>query len=1786
MLNIEGYEVKEKIHFNSEIEIYRALDATDNKPVIIKSISITNEFHPSVLNLKNEYETLKYLSSNQMLQVYKFQKHSRGYYLTYEDNQGVSLKEFAHGEKISLDEFYKIAIKMSEILSEVHRKKVIHKDIKPENIIIRENPFDLKIIDFGISTRLSKEETKWFPAHVLEGSLHYISPEQTGRMNRSVDYRSDFYSLGITFYELVTGSLPFVTNDLLELIHCHLAKTPPMAHEVNPGIPVSLSQIIDKLTSKTAENRYQTALGLKLDLEKSRNLYEQGKLQESFPLGSTDISNEFKIPQKLYGRELDIITLIENFVEVHETGKSKIALISGYSGVGKSSLVKEINKPITASRGYFLNGKYDQYNRNLPFSAIIQVFTNLIRIILTETPENIDRWKIQILNALGPNGRVITDVIPELEFIIGEQPPAPELGSQENSNRFYLVFQNFIKVFCSFEHPLAIFLDDLQWADSASLNLIKNLMQDSSMNYLFLILAYRNNEIDDTHPFNLTINSLKKEGVTPFHIELQPLLVENVNFLLSESLFCSKEECMPLAELVFQKTGGNPFFITELLKQLTKEDSIAFNYEIGKWEWFLDKIKTTKISDNVVELLIQRIQKLSDKTQNILRLASCIGNIFDLGTLSLINKIWPQETAKDLQETIKEELIYPIGDSYRLVDSMGEELKDRRKNFETSKKIFYRFQHDRVQQASYELLNTQEKKELRLKIGRILLANTDKEENLFDIVTHLNIGSELITEREEKIKLAELNLEAGIKAKLSTAYKPSLEYLTQAQKLLSETGSEWESHYELSLNIYKTLAEVNSLNGQTEESEKLLNLLIDKVRTDSQKADIYSRLILEYLKTFRYVESLETGIKALSLLNINISEENIENTLNEETRHLDQYQTEADTEKIYNNPDLQNPELIIALRILGNLGVAAYLTGKVQLYVLIAIKRIDICLVHGNHPFFAVALVEYSLTLSAGGNYKRGYLFGSLGYKLCQKWGKDSLYQTCTTFHVFSNFLNSWIKHVKNTHSITEIGFQAGLDSGNLLYAGYLLLNQPLNLFYQGEKLSEIQRTIQNNLKFSRKTQDQLSYNSLLASYFNIVNLEGLNISEEDTDNLVTMDEKEYLQKCKDSKDLFSLSIYLTLKAYALYLSENYTGALETIEESRDALISVPSLTSIISSNNFFHSLILCALYKGANKTDRVTYFTTIKENQKQMKTWAENCPENFLHKYLLIEAEIAKIEYKNWKAAKLYDEAISEARKNDFRQNEALANELAAKFWFKKKNLRFAQEYMLEAYKGYEFWGAFTKAQFLKNSYPDLISENPIPFDFSKTVSGTITLSNTTTTNATQLKASSSLDFQSVLKSSSAISGEIQIESLLHKVMNIMIENAGAERGILILKKDGKLFVEAEGSISSQDVNVLTNIPLSDYPKISSSLVYYAERTKEPIVLSNAIKDDRFNKEEYVYRNNIISVLCAPILKQGELTGILYLENNLSEAAFSEDRFQVIKVLASQAAISIDNAMLYANMEQKVEDRTRELALANEELGEKNRHITDSINYAKTIQEAILPSKSLMAVSFPDFFITFRPKDIVSGDFYWFTVTDEYFFVAAVDCTGHGVPGAFMSMIGSSLLNQVVKELKITDPAGILHHLNLYVRKALKQDIKEDASRDGMEICLCRFNKSFTEVQFSGGHRPLFIMEDSEFITIKGDRDSIGGKDRGERVFTTHAYQIKKDKKTSIYLSTDGFQDQPNPEGKKIGSKGLQTMIQSFSHLDGFGQKEKFESELDAHSGSEQQRDDVTLIGVILNGK
>jgi predicted ATPase/GAF domain-containing protein/tRNA A-37 threonylcarbamoyl transferase component Bud32 len=1784
MISFSGYQIRKRMNAEgSPSQVYLGVSNDNGKEVVIKFVSISDPLHPAIVNLRNEFEILTYLHGYEMgIQPFEFRRMPDGHALVIDYLAGLFLPDIVANKEehqMPLPMFYDIAISLAEDLAELHRHKVMHKDIKPDNIIYFPDKKRAKFIDFGISTRLSKEESGFYAPNQLEGSVQYISPEQTGRMNRSIDYRTDFYSLGVLFFELSTGQLPFKGSDLMEIIHSHIAKPPRNPLDINPKLPSSLNAIILRLLEKNAENRYQTSYGLKFDLEKSFKLFKEGKLSEQFPLGARDFSEEFRIPQKLYGRGEELKQLLESFNKVGLEGTTEVVLIGGYSGVGKSSLVKEVQKPITAHRGYFLSGKYDQYNRSEPFSAVLQVLSSLIRMVLTEPPESISRWKERLLSALGSNGKVITDILPDLIHIIGEQKTVAEMGASENANRFYAVFLDFIRVFADREHPLAIFLDDMQWADSASLQLLRTLLEDRSSGSLFIMLAYRDNETDANHPFTLLINDIKKETGSLPSIILKPLSNENIAELLGDSLYTEKSKVQPLADLLGAKTGGNPFFITELLKQLIRKDLIRFDGSAGSegqgaWIWDLSKIKDSAISDNVVELLLQRMRSLPKESQDLLRTASSIGSSFDLYTLAQITSYSYKDIIKLVGDAVLEELFIPLGEDYRRIDSLGDEKSEENKL--TALAIRLRFQHDRVQQAGYELLSSEERPKLHLAIAKVLLASTPKEmveEKIFDIVSHCNKGFDATKDKADYSQFLSLNLIAAKRAKNAAAYVPCLDYLRTAEHLLTlihpDDSKVWNEEYKLAYELYKGLAEAEYLNGNFEASEKLIAMILQHVKTPLEKAETYKILIIQYSLKAAYKESVDAGLDALRLLGIDISKENVDEAIGKEVGRIKELSEGRATETLIDAPLMDKAEMKAAVTLLTDLMSPCW-NSYPNMFPLLVFRTVNLYLEYGLNPV-SYGYSCYGIILGGGfGQFKDGDDFGTLAFRIAEKFQSKS--DLTKAANVLGNFTSPWVRHVKHSEEINRQGLEASLESGEFQHGSLGAMNTPVQLFFQGKQLSEFANDITRLVQFGRKVKSILATDTVIAFDLIVNNLRGLTPSATEFRN-AAVSEAEYLKTCEEHKGLYSITLYNILKAQALYIYEEPEEALKLLEEASKNIVFLFGLVSN-AELNFFISLCLSALYRVKSTKERKEIIVRIKTNQKQMKIWAESCPENFYHKYLLIEAELARLEYKNWKAAKLYDQAVQEARSGEFVQMEAIISEVAARFWLSKKNDRNVAEYFTDAYKLYEQWGATRKCSELKDRYPEYIIENR---QFTGAKNFSLTISATTT----DLYSGQSLDLQSVVKSSVAISGEIQFESLLSKLMQIMMENAGAEKGVLLLRDGDGLFVEAEHSLGKGEMRTMMHAPLETYTNVPRSIIYFAERTREILVLNCATKDTRFAIDKYVQENEIKSVFCVPILKQGALSGILYLENNLSEGAFTPDRLQTIGLLSSQAAISLDNALLYQSLEEKVRDRTQELAHANGELAEKNKHITESITYSLNIQQAMLPSVDSLKSSFKDHFVLYLPKDIVSGDFFWHTRKDDAILLAVADCTGHGVPGALMSMIGINSLNAIVTEKGITDPGKILEELNIRVRTVLRQDDSDANSMDGMDICLIRY--SGTTLQFAGAKRPLYVYGPEGYREYKGDKASIGGRQKEAlRTFTTHEISYTPGK-TVAYLSTDGYTDQSNTERTRVSTKNFLKIAEENLSKSGEAQKDAFLSFLRGHMGTEEQRDDITIAGVMV---
>ncbi|MGK7902860.1 MAG: AAA family ATPase [Hormoscilla sp.] len=1531
MLTIPGYQVLAKIYESANCLVYRGRQEHDNIPVILKILKQEYPSPEEINRYKQEYKLTRSLNLSGSVKAYSLQKYQNTLIMILEDLGGESLRQLMASQKLTILGFLNLALKITESLGEIHAANIIHKDINPSNVIFNPVTGQVKIIDFSISTRLTKAEKKsnFTTQHQgLEGTLAYMSPEQTGRMNRSLDYRTDFYSLGVTFYELLAQQLPFQAADAMELVHAHIAKQPVPPDKINREIPSSVSNIVMKLLAKTAEDRYQSAWGIKADLSACLEQLQSRGYIEEFPLAREDISDKFEIPHKLYGREQEIETLLAAFDRVRR-GKTEMMLVLGYSGIGKSALVQEIYQPITQRKGHFIWGKFDQLQRGIPYAAIVSAFTELVRQLLTESEAKLALWRQKILAAFGPNGQIIIDVIPEVELIVGPQPTVADLKPSESQNRFNLVFQNFIRVFCDREHPLVIFLDDLQWADFATLKLIELMMTYEETQYLFLIGSYRDNEVSPTHPLMMTIDRLRDDGTTINEIPLAPLKIEHIAQLIAQTLSKNQESVKPLAELVVRKTQGNPFFVNQFLQTLDQENLLTFNDpqsgKMGGWTWDIAEIEAIGITDNVVELMISKLKKFPESTQQVLRLASCLGNQFDLNTLSLIYEKESFSTFGDMLPAIESGLIQPSSQA----EAEGIALMNYPLLI-----LNYKFLHDRVQQAAYALIDESQKQAVHLKIGRLLLAMTPVEyraDRIFDLVDHLNIGRSLIEPEGERVELANLNLDAAKKAKDATAYVAAYSYVTAGMDLLREDI--WESDYDLAFALHKERAEIEYLNGNFSESEEFINLILSRAKSVTEKIEVYNLLLVQYNLRAKYSEAVQAGKEALRLLEIELPTEDLPGAISAEVALAKENLGDREIAELMDVPEITAWQPLATVKLLNNLAPSVYMLDP-QLWTVLVLKGSNICIKSGYAPESSFFYPTYGMLLAVMfGDYKSAYEFGVLGLKLNQKWGQP-VYKASATLVVG---LNYWLNHLKEGNEIANEGYQSALDSGDLQYGGYMLLNKLLNLYMQGYDCVKLLSEAPKYLQFSKKTENSLVTDTLTGLHLVLLNLNNKTPTLWDFQS-ETVGEAEYIENCQQHQNFYSLGIYQIFKLQVLYLYGNIDEALKcalATEGLMQYLLGILPVTEY----NFYSSLVLAAAYPSATAESQKQYAEKLEANQQQLKIWADNCPANFQHKYLMVASVMARISGRDLESLELIDRAIASARESEFPQNEALGNELAAKFWLSKGKEKYAKLHLIEAYYGYQRWGAVRKLSELETQYPQLLTKT------TRDTGDVYSL--TTTIRASGEQSTGALDLATVVKAGQAISGEIVLDKLLASLMEILIENAGAQQGFLILPESGELLIAASASVDGEEVIVQQSTLVESSQDLPVTVIKYVERSHKDVVLSNAARSGQFTTDPYIAAKKLKSLLCMPILNQGKLIGILYLENNLTVGAFTPARLKVLRLLSSQAAISLENALLYANLEQKVAERTQEL-------NEKNESLSETLEELKRTQTQLIQTEKM----------------------------------------------------------------------------------------------------------------------------------------------------------------------------------------------------------------------------------------
>ncbi|MEG4011343.1 MULTISPECIES: trifunctional serine/threonine-protein kinase/ATP-binding protein/sensor histidine kinase [unclassified Microcoleus] len=1522
---IPNYQIIETLYSGSRTLVYRAIRSDDRLPVVIKLLKNPYPSFSELVSFRNQYTIAKNLNSRLIVQTYSLEPYQNGYALVMEDFGGISLKEWrALGYIQSLEDFLVIARTLCDTLDVLYQERIIHKDIKPANILINPETKEVKLIDFSIASLLPRETQTLMNPNVLEGTLAYISPEQTGRMNRGIDYRTDFYSLGVTLYELLTGELPFQSNEPMELVHCHIAKETPCVCDLNPQIPLMLGEIIRKLMAKNAEDRYQSALGLKHDLVTCLEQWQETGKHTWFDLGQRDISDRFIIPDKLYGREKEVQTLLEAFGYV-ANGGSQLMLVAGFSGIGKTAVINEVHKPIVQWSGYFVKGKYDQFQRNIPFSAFVQAFRDLMGQLLTESDAQIQQWKTQILSALGENGQVIIEVIPELEIIIGQQPPPPELSGTAAQNRFNLLFQKFTQVFTSAEHPLVMFLDDLQWADLASLNLMQLLMADTG--YLLLIGAYRDNEVNPGHPLMLTLGEMQKKQATIHTITLAPLSQVTVNQFVADTLKCPGNLAVNLSQLIYQKTQGNPFFTTQFLKALHQENLIQFNFDLGCWQCDIAQVNQQALTDDVVTFMALQLQKLPRSTQNVLKLAACIGNQFDLAILAIVSEHSEIETATELWKALEEGLILPSSDVYKfyqqesLVNSHWSFVNEEQQmtNDRVQMTATYKFLHDQVQQAAYSLIPDYQKQATHLKIGQLLrenLSEIEQDEKLFDIVEHCNKGIKLITEPKEQERLAELNLKAGGKAIHSTAYAAARTYFQIGIELLQTNC--WHSQYELALNLHIAAAEASYLNSDFEGMEQIATIVLRSAKTILDKIKIYQIQIAAQVLQSNVLEAIAIGRQALEQLGVELP---AEPDPSQTSRMLQSLATQLEGRQIEDLSDLPlmtDPNAQAAMELMAML-FSPIIQGMPGLLPLLSSMMVNLSLRSGNTLASTTGYGIHGMVLCAFlEDPSAGYAFGKLALSLLEKFNIQKI--KSSVMSLFGCFIQHYQERLDATIPTLKTAYQAGIETGDFLHAGFALGGHSNGRFFSGEELNSF-------------IEDMADYSVALAQVKQESARVYVNLGKQTAENLIELVSQPYclignaynetlmLTKHQQDNDLTAMAQAYIYKLLLAYYFGNYTDARNYIAQAKLCLMAV-SGSIFVPIFHFYAALTHLALFPTQPEPEQAELLAVAATHQTILHQWAHHAPMNHLHKWYLVEAERYRVLGEKIAASECYDRAINLAQEHQFINEEALANELAAKFYLQWNKQRIAQEYAIEAYYAYARWGAKAKVADLEKRYPQLLAPVLQPTRSALCTNETIFALGTVTSTSSAISSSSAyvaLDLAAVLKASQAISGEIELEKLLSSLLSIIIENAGADKCVLMLLLDDRLLIKGSITLGTEPV-VLQRLPIEESEGIPLKLIYKVKHNRQTTVIVDASTDLTLANDPYIMRQQPKSILCSPILYQGKLMGILYLENNLAKGAFTSDRVELLNLLCAQAAISLENARLYQNSQKYAQQLTQSL--------------------------------------------------------------------------------------------------------------------------------------------------------------------------------------------------------------------------------------------------------------------------
>lgn len=1521
----EGFGKLSLLYEGSQSLVYRAWEEAKARSVVLKVLRGPYPTAEVLRRFRREAQLTHRLAGEGVISLWQSHMDDALPFLVLEDFQAVSLAESLQevsfsGESgevkragLPLDVCLSVALKVVDGLERVHKALVVHKDINPSNIIWNPESGVVKLIDFGISSTVSRERPVLSNPSALQGTLEYISPEQTGRINRHVDYRSDYYSLGVTLYELVTGERPFESRDPLELVHAHITRQPPDIRSIRPEVPACLALVIGKLLQKSADDRYQSSFGLRKDLERCLGVVNGEAAGDDFVLGQADRVTRVQRPSRLYGRDEEVAALMQAYKRV-VVGAREVVLVRGYSGVGKTSVVHEVHRSMVGTGGNFVSGKFDQFRRGVPYASLGAAFGQFFRDRLAGTEEEIQRWRERIQGALGEGGQVLVEVLPELELLLGPQPAPPEVPPTESEQRLQLLFQRFVGALVGAGHPLVLFVDDLQWADLATIRLFQSLVQAQEISHLLLIGAWRDNEVDSIHPWHSALAQLKSSDTSIVELELRALHVSDIHQFLQDALRSSSSSLRDLAELCFDKTRGNPFFLAQFLRSLEQQRLLTFVHEeatgAGEWRWDVKAMEGLESTDNVVALMTSSIRQLPEQEQHALCTASILGGSFSLGFWVKVLEWSYEEVVDSLQRLVEEGFLLQRGELPSEQELVEQSLVGGS----------FVFAHDRIQQAAYGLLPSSSLEALHLRAGRLLRehhgldVSVEEHEVLFDVVQHLNAAVPLL-EEEEKQQLALLNLAAGLRARNASAYEVALSLLKKAAELLGD--SIFASNNELGCRLYVELATASYLSQEYESTELFVEKVLIETSSVLSKVEALKVRMAALLAQHQAMEAIRVGLEALELLGISLPESPGMDVVGESMQRCGALLEATDIQALVTGPAMEDPEYQTAMEILVALAPPAYLVSPL-LMALLSTSIVQLSVDKGVSSASAYGFSLYGLMLCDAGFLEEGYAMGCVGQTLAKRF-PEARQIRIRSAHVFFGFVRHWKEPIHPYLEEYDVLGEDALDIGDFEYMSFAMMMTGILDFHVGVPFEQVRPKLARYTRAMRA----LGQDSGLALH-GIIHQAVCNLADDPEDVLLlsgeAYDEPALKALFFEQEHPTGLFVLHCIKSVVAFVMGQYDDARACNEVANTYVAAGGTATFHLPVFYTLRALLSLWSYEKSGQEDELQ---VARDCRAKVDQWAKTNPANLQQKAHLLAAEFARIEGRNEEALQSYEASIQAAREHRFLNDEAIAYELAGRFFLARNNTVTARVFLSEARYAYQRWGAQAAVRRLEEAYPFLIH-------------GTTALRPGETSTQT---GPANLDVEAVTQASQAISQEIELEGLLKLLLKLALEMSSASKVVLLFVQEEKLAIVAQGQSGSDlKLEVLDSPqPYEGSNDVPEAVIHYVENTGSELILDDACQQSVYQADPYIQKRQQLAVLALPVRFQGEMNALMYLENDQTSGVFHKDRLALARVLLAQAAISIENARLFSQLEDKVTARTSELRQALSQLEEQHETLKET---------------------------------------------------------------------------------------------------------------------------------------------------------------------------------------------------------------------------------------------------------